>query len=529
MMWALAPEFHVAAWRFGAACLASTVVAGLLALLLPAAARRRPALGAHRGNWLLAQGAVTLVFALAWLPRPWHVVAPASLPAALLAAPVPHAMQSTGPDVDVDVAEVEPGHAPATDTAQLLAWLPAAWLAIYCAGLAWHSLRRLHINRRWHAQLLRHARLLTDQELRDWRAITPDQRARIAAAGLRVRTTALPVSPLLLGGRARCLVLPAHLGALTTAQQTLIVEHELTHWRRADPLWLAVAGVGALLFWFNRPFQRLVEGLREAVELGCDDAVLAGRGMLERQSYAAALVAQLKLDAGAQSAGMAPAFGLLGVAGRVRRMQKTQPARLTLGGRIACACAALAVAAAGTALQPAISAPASATASAPTAPRDAHPVDDAGAQPWRYPLATARVTSLYGVRSALVPQGHHGVDFAARRGTPVLAAAAGLVAEAAFNPTWGNYVRIDHGHGRSSLAIHLDASSVAAGQRVAAGDIIGAAGASGAATGPHLHFEYWQDGRRRDPGLMLADLASHATPRALARRRAQGDPVPTDE
>ena len=53
-------------------------------------------------------------------------------------------------------------------------------------------------------------------------------------------------------------------------------------------------------------------------------------------------------------------------------------------------------------------------------------------------------------------------------------------------------------------------------------------GASGLATGPHLHLEYWQDGRRLDPRLVLSDLLGHATPKALAQRSAQGNPLPTD-
>jgi murein DD-endopeptidase MepM/ murein hydrolase activator NlpD len=90
-------------------------------------------------------------------------------------------------------------------------------------------------------------------------------------------------------------------------------------------------------------------------------------------------------------------------------------------------------------------------------------------------------------------------------------------------------VRIDHGAGRQSLVMHLDRIDVAAGQQVAAGQVVGAAGATGKATGPHLHLEYWQDGRRLDPALMLAGLDAHATPRALARRAAQGYPQPTGE
>ncbi|RYE92155.1 MAG: M23 family metallopeptidase [Oxalobacteraceae bacterium] len=147
---------------------------------------------------------------------------------------------------------------------------------------------------------------------------------------------------------------------------------------------------------------------------------------------------------------------------------------------------------------------------------------------WRYPLDRPRITSLYGVVSPSVPKGHHGIDLAAPRGTPVLAVAAGTVLEAAFDAAWGHYVRVDHGADTSSLLIHLDRIDVAPGQRVKAGELLGTSGASGKATGPHLHLEYWEGRQRLDPVQMLPDLLQHATKKAIARREAQGNPVPTD-
>jgi murein DD-endopeptidase MepM/ murein hydrolase activator NlpD len=107
------------------------------------------------------------------------------------------------------------------------------------------------------------------------------------------------------------------------------------------------------------------------------------------------------------------------------------------------------------------------------------------------------------------------------------------VIEASQDPAYGKYVRVDHGAGQQSLMAHLDSIAVRDGQRIEAGQAIGTTGATGKASGPHLHLEYWQDGRRRNPGLLLADLTAHATPRALAQYRAQstahGGPVPDDE
>jgi murein DD-endopeptidase MepM/ murein hydrolase activator NlpD len=264
------------------------------------------------------------------------------------------------------------------------------------------------------------------------------------------------------------------------------------------------------------------------VELGCDDAVLAGRPAAERRSYAAALVAQLRRQAVHAPPSMAPAFGQLGVAARVARMRDLRPARLSGRARCTLALTALTLAVATAGLQPTLPAAPALTTAATTTPPHLPAMPAPPIPGWRYPLQGARVTALYGVRSAYVPAGHHGVDFAARRGDAVLAVAAGRVREAGADPVWGNFVRVDHGAGRQSLVMHLDRIDVARGQDVASGQRLGAAGATGGATGPHLHLEYWQDGRRGDPARMFADLDRHATPRALARRAAQGHPQPID-
>ncbi|QJE02786.1 peptidoglycan DD-metalloendopeptidase family protein [Massilia forsythiae] len=524
--------------RFGAACAASVPFALLLALLLRRAAARWPALEAHRSVWLSAQAAVVLAFALGCAPLPRGAVVPAlALPPSILdAAPGAAALDAaaTAAAGAPDGAAVALPPAPRAQLALrvhpldivrlAMPWLPAAWCSAWLAGLAWHALARLRARRHWR-HLLRHARILSGAELRALPALTPAQCAHIARLRLTVLATDLPLSPMLLGVLRPRLLLPAHLATLDPAQQRLIVEHELTHCRRADPLWLALSGALGLLFWFNRPLRRLDAGLREAVECGCDDAVLAGRDAGERRGYAAALVAQLRLQLAVQAPGHAgtTAFGNLGVAGRVQRMRAARPPRLSPRGRMLAGLGALGCALAGAALQPAFSSNPDSGYPAPAAPPAAAA---AAPEPWRYPLDQVRVTALYGVRSPSVPNGQHGVDFAARRGTPVHAVSAGRVVEAAFNPTWGHYVRVEHGAGVSSLLIHLDRVDVAYGRNVAAGELLGASGASGRASGPHLHLEYWKDGRRLDPQAMLPDLSGRATPRALARRRQQGNPVP---
>jgi murein DD-endopeptidase MepM/ murein hydrolase activator NlpD len=100
--------------------------------------------------------------------------------------------------------------------------------------------------------------------------------------------------------------------------------------------------------------------------------------------------------------------------------------------------------------------------------------------------------------------GHSGMDIAAPAGTPVQAPAAGVVTFA--DPDLyltGGTVLLDHGHGVSSNFLHLSRIDVKAGDRVAQGQVIGAVGMTGRATGPHLHWGMnWFD-VRVDPLLVL--------------------------
>ncbi|CAN5373227.1 hypothetical protein BH18ACT12_BH18ACT12_08910 [soil metagenome] len=95
---------------------------------------------------------------------------------------------------------------------------------------------------------------------------------------------------------------------------------------------------------------------------------------------------------------------------------------------------------------------------------------------------------------------HTGVDYAASAGTPVHAAARGKVTFAGWHPAgWGYLVSIAHGRGVRSMSAHLSHVEVRVGDRVRAGQTIGAVGSSGNSTGPHLHFELRLRGAAFDP------------------------------
>jgi murein DD-endopeptidase MepM/ murein hydrolase activator NlpD len=94
---------------------------------------------------------------------------------------------------------------------------------------------------------------------------------------------------------------------------------------------------------------------------------------------------------------------------------------------------------------------------------------------------------------------HRGTDYAAPTGTPVYAAGDGRVVEAGYNGANGNYVFIQHGEGFKTHYLHLHKRKVQKGQKVDQGDIIGTVGATGSATGPHLHYEFLVNGVHRNP------------------------------
>lgn len=99
---------------------------------------------------------------------------------------------------------------------------------------------------------------------------------------------------------------------------------------------------------------------------------------------------------------------------------------------------------------------------------------------------------------------HWGIDIAAAHGSPVAAAADGTVKDVARNPSYGLVVDISHRNGEFiTRYAHLSAVLVEEGQQVRRGELIGRVGSSGLSTGPHLHYEVFVRGRRRDPALLI--------------------------
>ena len=142
--------------------------------------------------------------------------------------------------------------------------------------------------------------------------------------------------------------------------------------------------------------------------------------------------------------------------------------------------------------------------------------------PTRQPVTSGNLGSTFGWRidpitgtSAL----HTGLDFPADVGTPILAAAGGVVVVQEFNAPYGNMIEIDHGNDLITRYAHASRVFVKQGDLIRNGQKIAEVGSTGRSTGPHLHFEVLVRGVPQDPQKFL-DAGRQLTAQAVAAKVA---------
>jgi len=142
------------------------------------------------------------------------------------------------------------------------------------------------------------------------------------------------------------------------------------------------------------------------------------------------------------------------------------------------------------------------------------------AQPFIWPTV-GPITGVFGsqrIYNGEPRRPHYGVDVAAPTGTPILAPQAGVVTLAEPDMYFeGGLVFLDHGHGVTSVMMHMSRVDVITGQTVEQGETIGAIGATGRATGPHLHWGMFWRGAQVDPVVLVGPM-----PEAPATTMATG-------
>lgn len=138
-----------------------------------------------------------------------------------------------------------------------------------------------------------------------------------------------------------------------------------------------------------------------------------------------------------------------------------------------------------------------------------------------------RVTSTFGMRMHPLlgfMRMHKGTDIGAPYGSPIYAAMDGVVQSAGRAGGYGNFVKLAHAGGLSSGYGHMSRFAVRAGMRVTRGQVIGYVGSTGISTGPHLHWEVWQNGRPVNPrSISMSSLQAlpAATIRAMKAKMAR--------
>lgn len=127
-----------------------------------------------------------------------------------------------------------------------------------------------------------------------------------------------------------------------------------------------------------------------------------------------------------------------------------------------------------------------------------------------FPLLAPKLSSAYGPRNhpiKKIRKHHSGVDLAAPEKSHVRSIRTGRVVFAGDLPGYGKTVTVKHDDTKVSLYGHLSKISVQIGQEVNAGAVLGLVGSTGAATGPHLHFEWRENGKPLDPLKVFPSLA----------------------
>ncbi|HRN42280.1 MAG TPA: peptidoglycan DD-metalloendopeptidase family protein, partial [Vicingus sp.] len=116
------------------------------------------------------------------------------------------------------------------------------------------------------------------------------------------------------------------------------------------------------------------------------------------------------------------------------------------------------------------------------------------------PLKFGRLTSGFTMKRfhpvQKINKAHLGTDYAAPKGTPILATGNGVVVESSHGVFNGNYVKIRHNSTYTTQYLHMSKRAVKAGEKVKQGDVIGYVGSTGLATGPHVCYRFWKNGKQ---------------------------------
>lgn len=312
-----------------------------------------------------------------------------------------------------------------------------------------------------------------------------------------------------------------------TARQAVLL-HEQTHIRRRDPLTKPLFYAVVCLHWFNPLAWLAFCTFERDMEAACDEAAVRGQSSAARSAYCQSI-----LRFAMQGRGVPGSLAFGQGSAKTRIVHLLHYRRLGAGAMVVCA---VVIAASMTAcmVRPTLeNAPAATPETAEAAEPEATPTP----APTQAPTAVVNTAQMplledpdnsplfidpvpdYKYISRFKNNGHRGDDLCADPGTDVLAAADGVVVQAAEHYSWGNFVVIDHGTNSEgcswrTLYAHLQSYAVEVGQHVTQGQIIGYVGSTGRTTGNQCHFEVYVDNTLTSPRWFTAyhGEGDHAEP-----------------
>lgn len=340
----------------------------------------------------------------------------------------------------------------------------------------------------------------------------------------RICVTESRRAPLTFGVFRPTVLLPDDLPA-GQPQFQLVLAHELAHIRRRDCLRKLLLIVCLCLYWWNPLVWIMVRLANRDMELACDEAVLRALGPACKKPYALALLDMAQRQT--KPSPLCSSFAKNCAEERVRAILRFRRLPVWTGALTTVlfllAAGVLATQAQTAARVPEAPAAMQEQAETPEAPVNqpvihidpvitpAHaaqePEAEAPAYVWPLEDADAAVTDAYGWTVHPLTQKesfHSGVDLEAEAGQNVLAVAAGTVLDCSYSEAYGYHVTLEHENGVQTMYAHLRAFYVESGDTVAQGQVIAAVGATGWATGPHLHLSVFRDGEAVDPLDALA-------------------------
>lgn len=336
--------------------------------------------------------------------------------------------------------------------------------------------------------------ILHAEPARELRLFSQQQQMMIKAKNIQVSITNEAISPFVYGFFRMKMLLPKHVINMPAQQRFLLIEHELMHIERHDPRAVIIFRFFAALFWFN-PFISFFERrFLQTMELNCDAAVLSAHPE-STLLYAQSLIASIKLSKSSLNNTITTCFSSTGLKkqdfeSRIRMAMSAKKHKgYGLGDWLILS------------LLSSFFILFAVTAKSGVYQQSFNFDDSLGI----LPVLNARISSGYNdVSNFRGRKPHKGIDFAAAHGTDIVASFSGRVIVAddiSLHKNYGKVVLIEQQNNKHALYAHLDSFNVQAGQWITAGQKLGSVGATGRVTGPHLHFEILQDGKRIDPSI----------------------------